>query len=74
MQSPYLMCNKNVNPEFDNGSSNYLFYSSNGAAATMSINNGSQLSGVNSAFIDVTTPGTEDWHISLESNAYSFTR
>jgi len=64
-------CNDLLNTEFDNGSANWSIYASNGASATWSVDNGSELSGTNSAYIDITAASTSAWHIEYYQNPVS---
>lgn len=54
-----------VNNEFNNSTNNWDFYVMNGAAATLAVDNTSQLSGVNSARVNVTTSFGTEWHVQL---------
>ena len=58
-------CNFLTNHEFDSGTSDWALYQQSGSSATLSIDNTSQLSGINSAFVDISTASGTDWHLQL---------
>ena len=51
-----------TNEEYDNGTTDWWIFSHNTNAATLNLDNSSQLSGVNSARIDITNTSGTDWH------------
>ena len=53
------------NPEFDSGTTDWALYQQTGSTATFSIDNTSQLSGANSAYLDVTSTSGTSWHLQL---------
>lgn len=59
-------CGLITNREFDNGTTGWQLYVQSGNAATLTVDKTNQLSGVNSARVNVTTTqnGT-DWHVQL---------
>lgn len=62
-------CYMILNREFDEGFTSWDFHVQSGSAATRTIDNSSQLSGVNSARINVSTASGTNWHIQfVQSN------
>ena len=61
-------CNIIENDEFDSGTSDWGLYASNGSNATWSIDNTGQLSGSNSALINITSASGTGWHIEFEQS------
>ncbi len=66
----YSCPNMLTNTEFDNGTSNWNLYNQNGNSSTWSVDNTSQLSGVNSAKVDITTVTGTDWHVQLDQETF----
>ena len=64
-------CNFVLNGEFDNTNSNWGVYTSNGAAATMSIDKTAGMSGLNSAKVSITTSTGTDWHVQLAQGNFT---
>lgn len=58
-------CNWVNNDEFDNGTSDWSLFVQSGNAATWSVDNSSQLSGANSAYVNITSTSGLDWDIEL---------
>ncbi|MBK8622860.1 MAG: Ig-like domain-containing protein [Saprospiraceae bacterium] len=56
------------NPEFNSGTTSWELYAQGGAAATLNHDNTSQLSGVNSARINISTATGTDWHVQFVEN------
>ena len=58
------------NNEFDNNDNDWNFSTQSGlgAAASLSINNNSELSGVNSAYVNVSNSTGTDWHVQLHQD------
>ena len=69
--SPYPMCNNISNPEFDNGTSGWELYTQSGSNATLSIDATSQISGTNSAYVDISSASGTIWHIELANPGHS---
>ncbi len=57
--------NEIVNGEFDNGTANWAVYTQSGNSGTLNVDNTSQLSGTNSAYMDITTVSGTNWHLQL---------
>ncbi|MEO1258229.1 MAG: DNRLRE domain-containing protein [Bacteroidota bacterium] len=58
-------CNFITNNEFDNGTTDWLLYQQTGASATLSVDNSGQLSGTNSAFVNLSATNGNQWDIQL---------
>lgn len=56
-------CGLIVNREFDQGFTGWNLYTQSGANATVTIDNTSQLSGINSARFNISSVSGTDWHI-----------
>ena len=56
-------CNVVTNGEFNSGTTDWTLFSQSGNAAVLAIDNTSQLSGANSAKMDIVTASGTDWHI-----------
>ncbi|GEM_PF-5249847 len=54
-----------TNEKFDNGTTDWLIYQQSGASATFTIDNSSQLSGTNSAFVNISATNGNSWDIQL---------
>lgn len=54
-----------LNENFDNSTNDWNFYKQSGNTATFAIDNNNQLTGANSAKIDISTTLGTDWHIQL---------
>jgi len=64
-----LDCGLILNREFENGTNNWNLYTQSGSSATVEIDESWQLSGGNSAFIDVNSASGTPWHIQfVQSN------
>ncbi|MDF1694810.1 MAG: Ig-like domain-containing protein [Saprospiraceae bacterium] len=59
------------NNEFKQGTTNWNHYNFMGNQSTFTIDNTSQLSGINSAKIDITSVGSQSWYTQLEHNNLS---
>ncbi len=57
--------NSIVNSEFDSGTNNWAIYTQAGNLGTLNIDNTSQLSGTNSAFVDISTVTGTNWELQL---------
>lgn len=64
-------CGQITNREFNSGTSNWNLYNQNGAVSTFTIDNASQLSGNNSAKINITTSTGTGWHIQFAQTGKS---
>jgi uncharacterized protein YjdB len=64
-------CGLVLNREFDEGLTNWNLYQQSGATANAVIDNTSQLSGLNSARINITAISGSDWHIQATQNNVS---
>jgi len=54
-----------INPEFDNGVTDWFMYAQSGNTVTHTVDNSNQLSGNNSSKVEITTASGTDWHIQL---------
>ncbi|MDF1694811.1 MAG: Ig-like domain-containing protein [Saprospiraceae bacterium] len=61
-------CSLINNNEFDNGTTNWVLENNSPATSTISIDNTGQLSGTNSAYIDITNTDGTEWHTQLRYN------
>jgi len=59
-----------TNNEFDNGTTGWSLYKGDGNA-TFQVDNTSQVSGANSARLNITTPGTDVWDLQLKQDGKS---
>lgn len=66
-------CNLITNGEFNSGTTGWLLHQQTGNTATLSVANTSQLSGANSAFVDLSTVTGTEWHVQLAQNGKSIT-
>lgn len=68
-------CGMLINREFDEGSNDWFIWNNTGYTSSFSIDQTSQVSGENSAFIDITQLGSSptDWHIQFGQNGHSLT-
>ena len=64
-------CNWVNNDEFDSGTSDWSLYVQSGSSATWSVNNSSQLSGSNSALVNISSASGTDLHIQLAQSPFS---
>ncbi len=64
-------CNWVNNDEFDNGTNDWTVYAQSGSSATWSVNSSSQLSGTNSAYINITSASGTDWHVEFNQAGHS---
>ncbi len=65
-------CGEVLNREFNEGTVEWFLYNQSGNSALFKIDNTSQLSGINSAYVDIaTTNGTADWHTQLGNGGHS---
>ena len=60
-----------TNEEFDNGTSDWSLYLQSGNTATFTIDNTNELSGTNSAFIDISAASGTTWHVQLAQTNHS---
>ncbi len=66
---PGISCNRLDNHEFIHDvAGNWFLYQNVAASASFTIDNNSELSGDNSAFIDISSVSGTDWHIMLVQN------
>lgn len=67
-----IACGQIINREFENGTANWVLNNSGGNVSTLSIDNGSVLSGEESALVDVTNvSGGSSWKTQLEQHGLS---
>jgi hypothetical protein len=57
--------NETDNPEFNSGTTDWHFFASNGSSGTLNIDNTSQLSGTNSARINISAIAGSEWDMAL---------
>ena len=63
-----VVCNLTTNGQFENGLIDWVLENNSPATSTISIDNSSQLSGENSAFIDITNTDGTNWHTQFRYN------
>ncbi len=61
----FAYCNEIGNYEFDNGTAEWEFYAWGGSVASLNVDNTGQLSGTNSALVDITTASGTTYNIEL---------
>jgi hypothetical protein len=64
-------CNLITNGEFNAGTTGWQLHVQAGNTATLSVANTSQLSGVNSGLVDLTTASGTEWHVQLAQHGKS---
>ncbi len=64
-------CNLITNGEFNSGTTDWLLHVQAGNTATLSVANTSQLSGLNSGHIDLTTASGTEWEVQLAQHGKS---
>jgi hypothetical protein len=65
-------CGLITNSEFNEGTTGYDLYVQSGNTATWAVDNASQLNGVNSAKVNITTASGTNWHIQFVQNNKTF--
>lgn len=60
-----------INQEFDEGTNQWSVWNYTGNSSTFSIDNTSQLSGTNSAYVDITAASGTEWHVQLQQENLS---